>query len=161
FYVARQSTANYCQTPLSLSSALNTVYLDGLVAATSHDKSQLRELIVDGAVSRTLQGLGYRFVTFATGFAETDHPDAEHYLSPSPYISPFHEMLLTRTPLTWLMPNPEMRDAYSGTRERTLFVLDTVPRIARWHQPTFTFAHILAPHPPFVFGKSGEDVSPR
>ena len=29
FYVARRSTANYCQTPLSLSSSLNAVYLNG------------------------------------------------------------------------------------------------------------------------------------
>ena len=31
FYVARRSTANYCQTPLCLSSSLNATYLDDLV----------------------------------------------------------------------------------------------------------------------------------
>ena len=33
FYVARRSTANYCQTPLSLSSSLNAVYLNDLIPA--------------------------------------------------------------------------------------------------------------------------------
>ena len=47
------------------------------------------------------------------------------------------------------------------TRERTLYLFDTLPEIARDRAPTFTFAHILAPHPPFVFGANGEDVSPR
>ncbi len=68
FYIAKRSTANYCQTPLSLSSSLNAVYLNGLIPSSSHDKSQLAEWIGNGAVVRTLRGQGYRFVTFATGF---------------------------------------------------------------------------------------------
>jgi hypothetical protein len=40
-------------------------------------------------------------------------------------------------------------------------LIDRVPKIARCTQPTFTFAHILSPHPPFVFGEDGEDVSPH
>jgi hypothetical protein len=161
FYIARRSTSNYCQTPLSLSSALNAVYLNGLIPPTSHEVSQVGEWIANGAVVQTLRGLGYQFVTFATGFNETDHPEADVYLSPSPYLSPFHHLLLARTPLNWLLPDPGVRDAYIGTRERTMYLLTTVPRIARWRQPTFTFAHILSPHPPFVFGSSGEDVSPH
>jgi hypothetical protein len=161
FYVARQSTANYCQTPLSLSSALNAVYLNGLIPPTSHDLSQLGDWISHGAVVKTLQELGYRFVTFATGFAETDHPEADIYLAPSPYLSPFHHLLVSRTALAWLLPNPGLRDGYIAARERTTFLLATVPRIARWRQSTFTFAHVVAPHPPFIFGSNGEDVSPH
>ena len=161
FYVARQSTANYCQTPLSLSSSLNAVYLNGLIPAASHDKSQLGPWIGDGAVVRTLRGLGYRFVTFATGFAETEHPEADIYLSPSPYISPFHHMLLSHTPLGWFLPNSELCDAYTMTRERTEFLFETVPQVALLRESTFTFAHVLSPHPPFVFGADGEDVSPH
>jgi hypothetical protein len=159
FYVARQSTANYCQTPLSLSASLNAVYLSGLIPADSQDKEQLNRWTGDGSVVRTLGGLGYRFVTFATGFVETDHPKAEFYLSPFNYVSPFHRMLLDRTPLSSLIPAPIMGDGYTMSRERTLFVLKTLPQIASWGAPTFTFAHIVSPHAPFVFGENGEDVS--
>jgi hypothetical protein len=70
-------------------------------------------------------------------------------------------MLLDLTPLAPLAPVPQMRDSYTVTRDQTLYVFDKTPQIARWSEPTFTFAHILSPHPPFVFGKNGEDVSQR
>ncbi len=46
-------------------------------------------------------------------------------------------------------------------RERILYLLDTVPQVAGDRAPTFTFAHILSPHPPFIFGENGEDVLPE
>jgi hypothetical protein len=158
FYVARRSTANYCQTPLSLSSSLNVVYLNDLIPPDSHDKEQLNRWTGDGSIVQTLRGLGYRFVTFATGFDETEHPNAEIYLTPFAYMSPFHRLLLDHTPLSRLIPAPIMGDAYTQSRARTLFALEKLPQIASSREPTFTFAHIVSPHPPFVFGENGEDV---
>jgi hypothetical protein len=37
-------------------------------------------------------------------------------------------------------------------------VLDRLPQVTTWSQPTLAFAHIVSPHPPFVFGENGEDV---
>ena len=51
-----------------------------------------------------------------------------------------------------------MGDAYTQSRARTLYLLEKLPQIASSGEPTFTFAHILSPHPPFVFGENGEDV---
>jgi hypothetical protein len=161
FYVARQSTSNYCQTPLSLSSALNSMYLNGLIPPTAHQISQLADWIGHGAVVETFRGLGYQFVTFPTGFCETEHPEADVYLADAPYLSPFHQFLISRTALACLLPGPRMRDGYVATRERTTFLLETVPQVARRPEPTFTLAHMLAPYPPFVFGSHGEDVSPH
>jgi hypothetical protein len=161
FFVARQSTANYCQTPLSLSSSLNSAYLNDWIPADSHDKCQLSGWIGDGRVVRTLRGLGYRYVTFSTGFEETEHPEADVYLSPAPYCNPFHQLLLSRTPLVPFLTGPGLIDEYTAARDRTLYLLKTVPEIARRDGPTFTFAHILSPHPPFVFDENGADVSPH
>ncbi len=44
---------------------------------------------------------------------------------------------------------------------RIQFVLDDLPEVTKDRRPTFTFAHIVAPHHPFVFGEKGEDVSPQ
>lgn len=161
FYVARQSHSNYCQTPLSISSSLNATYLDGAIPSSSRDKSQLHKWIGDGSVVRTLRGLGYRFVAFPTGFDETECPEADLYLAPYTYISGFHRMLLDRTPLGCLSEQPVFRDGYAMARDRTNFVFETLPSVARVDGPTFTFAHILSPHPPFIFGPEGQDVSPR
>ena len=161
FYVARRSTANYCQTPLSLSSSLNATYLNGLIPADWENTAPLNRWTGEGRVMCTLRGLGYRFVTFATSFAQTEHPEADFYLSPFGYKSAFHRMLLDRTLLAPLAPVPQMLDSYTVSRKQTLYVFDKLPDVARWGAPTFAFAHILSPHPPFLFGKDGEDVSDR
>jgi hypothetical protein len=54
-----------------------------------------------------------------------------------------------------------MVDSYTAARAETLFVFRKLPEIPQLEAPTFTFAHIVSPHPPFIFGKDGEDVSPR
>ena len=114
---------------------------------------------VTGRSSRLFAGWATEFVTFATGFDETEHPDAEVYLSPFVYMSPFHRMLLDHTPLSSLIPAPERWATRTRSlAQRTLFLLDKLPQIASWSEPTFTFAHIVSPHPPFVFGENGEDV---
>jgi hypothetical protein len=161
FFVARHATANYCQTPLSLTSSLNSTYLpqakDDVEAARPPDKTLFRE----NAVIRALRPLGYRFVTFGSGFDFTEFPGNDVYSSPHPHLSNFHRMVVDATPARLIWPDPATRDAFTLSRERTLHTFDRLPEVAKDPRPTFTVAHIVAPHPPFVFGADGEDVSPR
>jgi hypothetical protein len=161
FYVARRSTSNYCQTPLSLSSSLNAVYLDDLVKALGVDQTELTDLIGTNNVVATLRPLGYKFVTFATGFDPTEHPEADVYSTPRPYFSGFQRMVVDSTPLRQIWPGPNDLKSSMLSRERTQYLLDHLPEIAHDPAPTFTFAHLVAPHPPFVFGKNGETVGVR
>jgi hypothetical protein len=161
FYVARRSTANYCQTPLSLSSSLNAVYLDDLVKGLGVDQTELSDLIGRSDVMATLRPLGYKFVTFSTGFKPTEHPEADVYLSPRPYFSEFQRMVVDSTPLRQIWPGPNDLKSSTLARERTFYLLEHVPEIARDPAPTFTFAHLLVPHPPFFFGQNGEPVGMR
>ncbi|MHC5537918.1 hypothetical protein ACYOEI_06770 [Singulisphaera rosea] len=162
FYVARRSTSNYCQTPLSLTSSLNGRHLQGLIPPSSQDTSQLTDWIAKGAVGKTFQGYGYKSVSYSSGFEQTENPSADEYRSLTPYISGFHHMLLTMTPFSGLHSNPLAGlDSYLICRKRTLYILDTIADITADPAPTFTFAHILCPHPPFVFGEDGEDISPH
>lgn len=161
FIVARNSTSNYCQTPLSLSSSLNGRYLE---VPPGEDGMRLlpgREFFSDNAVYASLQPLGYQFVLFASGFDFTDQPNVGTYLSPYPYISNFHRLVVTTTPFWRFLPNSLERDSYTMTRDRSLYLFDTLPKIAKMPGPKFTFAHVLSPHPPFVFGEHGADVSPH
>jgi hypothetical protein len=160
FYVARESTANYCQTQLSIPSSLNADYLH----PRPGDESWLPQspaYFRDNAVVSALRPLGYRFIGFATGFDFTDDPGVDVRLSPYPEVSGFQRLLLETTPLAGWLPNPMLRDSYTMTRERTEFLFDRLPEVARWKGPKFTVAHVLSPHPPFVFGEHGEDVSPH
>ena len=162
FFIARQSIANYCQTPLSLSASLNSVYLDDMVKGLGTDQTELSDMIGKSNIMATLRPLGYKFVTFATGFDPTEHPEADVYLSPHPFSSGFERMMIDTTPLRWVWPNPRNSTPSDMSRERTLLFARPPPDSGRAiDAPTFTLAHVFCPHPPFVFGEKGDDVSLR
>jgi hypothetical protein len=161
FYVARQSTSNYCQTPLSITSSLNAAHLHAGVKSADAGAYPDADLFRNNAVIRALRPIGYKFVTFASGFDFTEYPEGDVYLSPYRYVSGFHRMLLESTLFWRLLPNPMEYDSYTMTRVRSLFLFDNLPKVSKLAGPTFTFAHVLSPHPPFVFGADGEDVSPH
>src|SRR5262249_55772060 len=58
-------------------------------------------------------------------------------------------------------PDPTLRAPYTMSRARPFSPSEPLPEVARRPGPTFTFAHVVSPHPPFVFGEDGSDVSPR
>jgi hypothetical protein len=161
FYVAHSSTANYCQTPLSLSSSLNSEHLEHLVEGKDNDVTKLRTLIAENNLFATLRPLGYKVVTFATSFDPTDLTQTDYYLSPYLHFSEFQRLLIDRTCFWAFLPNPEGLDLFTQTRERTLFMLAHLPEVAADPRPTLTFAHILCPHPPFLFDQDGQDVGHR
>jgi hypothetical protein len=164
FFVARQSTSNYCQTRLSLGSTLNGEYLNKLLDPKSRDQLPITDLIKENLVTKLLRPRGYKFVSCATGFEPTDHQDNDLYLTPNKQIPEFHRLLLEMTPMTPVTPlfcKVDLIDRFKQMRDRTLFLLSRVPSVAEIKQPTFTFAHIVSPHPPFIFGENGEDVAPR
>lgn len=137
------------------------MYLDDLVKGLGPDQTELSDLIGDSNVMASLRPLGYKFVTFATGFDPTEHPSADLYLSPHSYASGFERMVIDATPLRVLWPSAEHLDPAMRLRQRTLFLLDQLAEITQNPAPTFTLAHVICPHPPFVFGEHGEDVSRR
>lgn len=161
FFIARKSTANYAQTPLCMSASLNATYLDDLVKGLGADQTQLKGLIVRNDVMATLRPLGYRQVTFATGFEPTEHTEADHYLSPHPLTTEFQRMVIDMTPARAIWPDPRQMDPFLQARERVTYLLDHLPEVGRDPRPTFAFAHILCPHPPMIFGPNGEDVGHR
>src|SRR5207249_1087271 len=98
--------------------------------------------------------------------------DADVYLTPGiPLAAPknrFHTLLLNKTPLRLTAAltagtngTGERLDDYDRARERALYIFDNLGKIARGSSPKFVFAHVVAPHPPFIFGENGEDTSPR
>ncbi len=100
-------------------------------------------------------------MTFGSGFDFTEFPENEVYESPHRHIINFQRMIVDATPARFLWPDPSTRDPFTMARERTLHLFDRLPDVARMRGPKFTVAHVVSPHPPFVFGPEGEDVSPR
>jgi hypothetical protein len=158
FYVAGESYANYCQTMLSLSSSLNYEYLDSLIehiGSQADNTSILTPIVEHSRVIQKLRATGYEIVAFASGYSPSEINNADEYLAPTWSPTSFHHELINTTPLTLLRTTQ-----YNLHRERIMFTLANLPDVAKMEQATFTFVHLLAPHPPFVFNAKGEPVQP-
>jgi hypothetical protein len=154
FFVASRSTSNYPQTLASLSSSLNCAYHD----PSGKGYGSYTRMIRDSLVRRTLKAHGYRFVSYATGYGHTEVRDADLYLSPAPDRSAFHSLLLSNS-LLILVDRESDRNLYKLHRQRISFVFESLGRVAQLEGPKFVFAHVVCPHPPFVFAEDGADVS--
>ena len=163
FYVARASAANYCQTTLSLASALSLDYLDALadcMGPESEERGPLRRKIKANRVAHLVKACGYAYAAFATGYFSTEARNADLFLAPRLSLDEFQNTLLQTTPIPALGMLLGGLTAADLHRERIEYVFDHLPDLSRRTTPTFVLAHIVAPHPPFVFGPGGEPRSP-
>jgi hypothetical protein len=175
FHVARCSQSNYSVTEFSIASALNMDYLEmGEDALGS--TSDLGEMISHSAARQAFEQLGYTSVAFESGYGLTEVKDADIYYSPNLHpglanylggINAF-EALLLRTSIGFLIYErfetlPDniktmLSTAYAEHRTRILYTFDSIEQVSSRDEPKFVFAHILAPHNPFVFGADGQLV---
>ena len=166
FFVADRATSNYSRTILSLSSSLNFCYLDRIADRVGDDTTNLkplRRMLEQNRARRLLSRLGYRFVALRSGFQNTDLTGADIYLTPG-QRGEFEAALIRTTaaaPFYSRLLRSSGRAAdleRENDRRRINYIFDTLPETAANGFPQFVFAHIIAPHPPFVFDAEGGDV---
>ena len=167
FNVAECAMSNYVRTELSLASSLNMTYLtsdlDPRIQPDSVARSPLWNLIRNSAVMDYVESRGYKTVAFATGFPWSEWDHADVYLEADPLCGGLTEFegLWLGTTAYRIAEDEELVDTKAATfnryRERTQFVLDTLPTLAALEvgAPKFVFAHLIIPHPPFVFAEDG------
>jgi hypothetical protein len=73
-------------------------------------------------------------------------------------LSEFQNVLINTTPIPVLLDKLPGRSQSDLHRDRILYIFDHLAEMSEMGSPVFVFAHILAPHPPFVFGENGELV---
>jgi hypothetical protein len=110
---------------------------------------------------RQLRAHGYTIYSFETGYAATELESQTRRLVGRAGPNEFETTLLNLTPLPPLLALLPELDAYEAHRRRIRFTLETLPKLALEPGPKFVFAHILAPHPPFVFDAEGGAVENR
>lgn len=160
FYVADASTANYCQTELSLASTLNFSYLPPLlngISADSADRDVLGKFIDRNRVSQELRRLGYAYIALTTGFPAIDPASADLEIQAQRGGTLFETALLQRTPIG--ENGGAIQSAYESRAKTLETAVDILSRLGQpASRPRFVFAHILAPHPPFVFDAQGHHI---
>lgn len=158
FYVAGQSYADYTQTVFSIPAALNFHYIDP-PESEAEGLDYFTGLIAENRLAHLLEGCGYETVAFESGFYFTNHPQVDLHLSHSGGLNEFESLLLADSPLE-LLSGEASEFSYPAHRERVTFTFEELAKLPERPGPKFVFAHILSPHPPFVFTAGGEPVDP-
>ena len=164
FEVTKDALANYPQTPHSLASSLNMSYLDDLARAEGEDSSAwtaIRQPLRDSAIARTFQAMGYKYEHIGSWWEATaaDPTADDNYV-----YGTYTEFLGTFLRTTAI---PSIERLFRGTPSlekeewnRVHFQMRALGVIASDREPTFTFAHFLLPHVPYVFHADGSFVQP-
>lgn len=159
FYVAEQSRANYSSTVLSLASSFNYTYLDALTSEAGPDTSDQRPaaaMIRHNRLVTFLERQGYTIVTFPSGVGFSDLAGADRVLAPTWNLNTFQNELINSTPLPIVLRLPVFKTQQDLHRDRILFAFERLAEAGGDGKPTFVFAHVMVPHPPFVFGADGD-----
>jgi len=164
FRVPETSFANYQQTGLSMSATWNVAHIPFLLDVpdtASQDRRVLYNLISNSRVLRTLQTLGYQTVNLPSSYPMTRLRQADVWREPflAPNLVEFSLLDKSILPLGQRLIGRGPADILFALRRRNLrYVFDHLPEAraaVSADAPALVFAHILAPHPPFVFDTTG------
>jgi hypothetical protein len=146
FYIADASYSNYAMTHLSMAATLN---MDYLPPTQPYDDAGTDQMLENAGVIHELQSHGYRYVHFATEWWGTENaPLADVVYGLAGWGGTEFERTFLRTTLPGRLLPPSRHEAVLGTFAH----LTEIPSM---REPTFAFAHLLVPHPPYMFDSDG------
>ena len=160
FFVPRDMRSNYVQTYLSVASLLNAAHVTTLAqdaGPESMDHSLPTYLVRNNRVASFLKQRGYKYVLFPSAWwaATAGSPLADEVFDPVPEFNLQHELRRTElrstvvrsTLLRFLLRGDDSAIPLTQHFQRSLEGMRRVPADPA---PTFSFAHILLPHIPYL-----------
>jgi hypothetical protein len=154
--------SHYSQTFLSLASLLNASYLEELVDEIDpsvQDVYPLKDLIDRGALLQLARRAGYRVVVLGSAYASTESVAGADICRCAPLVPHQAEYAaMTRIPGLAAML-PVNRWAHDALRRKIRTTLADITAVR--YSPQLVFAHVSAPHPPFVVTAGGAPRDPR
>lgn len=159
FYVANKSISNYSTSFLSLASSLNMEYINHLsdvVGVESDDRTVLYQMIEKNKVMNFLKSRGYKFIHFSSGWGPTNYNKyADLNIAIGLHRWDEFQTLLIQTTMIGAFEKKFFKNI--GKR-RVINTLDNLANIHKIEGKKFIFAHIICPHPPYLFDESGKSV---
>jgi hypothetical protein len=157
FYVATESVSNYPLTAQSLRSSLNMDF--------DHDEARVSPVggsLRDFEVWRFLESKGYQYLHFGSWYELTrENPLADMNFN----YNAMPEFSWTLFQTTWAYPLCVWVDIadewWEAQYHRVLAKFDRLGEVPSIEEPTFVFAHMFVPHPPFVFNRDGSLATSR
>ncbi len=169
FRVLPNSRSAYPQTALSAASTLNFGYVQDLLRIAepdSRDRRVLARLVGHNRTTAALRSAGYAVATFPSGYPVTRFAAPDHCFQPdlNPSFLEYYALSESALALVQAATGHGQSDLLYALRRRRLeYIFDHLPAARQDlanDQPLFAFAHILAPHPPFVFDRDGGPRNP-
>ncbi len=183
FVVPDCAQSNYARTALSISSALHMDYVQDFSSLykqgdQSLDMPVYLDYIQHNPVRSHLAEFGYKMVAFETGYFWNEVTDADVYVvaNDNPLekvkqrrdVSEFEMMFLRTTALRTLDELQSkfthnlvksIRTPEEKNHDQVIFALDQLEQVPNLPGKKFVYAHIVAPHAPFVFSPDGRYIS--
>ena len=164
FFVAKEAAANHQKTAHSLASSLNLTYISDLPEPPTAAARQrtIMALLRDPGIARYLRSVGYRYHHIGSWWmptAESPYADVNHaYRAASEFSGVLLETTMYPT-LRGLLGAQQQGSGLASDPGRLDHQLDALLDIPSDPAPTFTFAHFLLPHGPYLFDKEGNVLS--
>lgn len=173
FYVVVCSQSNYSYTAPSMAATFNLKYLGSKERPNSiaYSENQVNTMLQNSLVQKTVTQLGYKTVIFETEYdwLKWSDPDIVYSLDTDASIKHLFfskingfEILLLKTTFASVIIDridleakldESIRQSHQREIVYTLEKLLTIPKTVE--SPKFVYAHIVSPHPPFIFGADG------
>ncbi len=169
FYVADASSSNYIQTMLSLSSSLNLNYVQNLTVdgGTPDNRADLIELLNYSEVRTVLANNGYQTISFENEYKATI-PTADIYYADmdswfTQPVTSFESIVIDHSMARVLTHISALNRAliempYERHRRKILSTFSRLEEVPAREGDFLVYAHIIAPHPPFVFDADGNAI---
>jgi len=160
FRVINDGQPNYNQTVFSVPSALNMNTIQNLISdlqLPNEYQFSTTYLSNHNILFDFFESKGYDTVTFSTGNRFSEITTSNFYLSPSNLPDPYYEKIIDSSFLSLFY----WKDQYKWHIEKVSFTLQKIKEIDSIKEPVFVYAHVMIPHPPFVFDKDGSVQIPE
>lgn len=165
FVVARESMSNYNATTLSVPSALNMDYLSSFVIEGARG-IDYRALMESNYVLRLFNAMDYETYAFITGFPVVEPEQLVDHVLPANgslvSMSEFLGTLLDLSPANAITTSLGKDFTHELWRNNILHTLENLhrPIAEAGDRPVYVRAHVVSPHPPFVFRADGGPRQP-
>ena len=160
FFIPSNPLSNYPATEPFMSSTLNMKYLD-VRNLEKYDRLETEKRISDNFVMKFLKQNGYTVIIPYSGYG----PDDRFYesdVNPCSDVLVLKSRFLTELSRTTILNYFVEKQIENERRHIQLCTLSELQNIGEKHdEPVYVFAHLFIPHPPYLFDKDGNPVTPQ